>query len=105
MLVELHCAGGVWVGKRGLVEADVEGEGDLEEEDEGYADIELGMVGFVAEYTHGGPCAYAAAEDGEEEECGLGGAPGFGLGLALVAVVGYEGRDVDDEEVDEEDAK
>ncbi len=48
------------------MEVEIERDGDLEEEDEGYADIELWMVGFVVEYPHGGPCAYAAAESRED---------------------------------------
>ena len=68
---------------------------DLQGQNHGQADIEFGMLGFMAEEVHTGDGADAAADDCHTHEGGFRDAPEISLGFVLVHQHKQETRRID----------
>lgn len=62
---------------------------------QGDADVELGVLRLVAPCFDAEPCADAAADEGKQDEGGFGDAPLRFLGFVLVDAVDDEGDEVE----------
>ena len=73
--------------------------GELEDEDDGDAEGELVLLGFVVEQSHCPNCGDAAADYGEEYKHRLRHSPAVVAGFPFVETVDDECRNVDNQEI------
>ena len=73
--------------------------GKLQEQDDGDADGELVLLGFVVEQSHCPNCGDATADDSEEDKHRLRHSPAVVTGFPFVETVDDECRNVDNQEI------
>ena len=75
--------------------------GEVEKKDEGEAETELEMLGFVVPEEHAEPRTDTAADDGNADECRFPDAPTVMLGFVLVDAEQDESQQIDQREIDQ----
>lgn len=83
--------------------AQIHHQGYLQQENNGDTVPEFPVLGLVVPHTHAQPGTYAAAEDGQHEQSGLGDAPPRPACLQLVNAIDDKGHGIDREEVIQEE--